>query len=335
MKTSVVVSSVIALACVSQLQAAPNAAGRAGYAEGVYSEYSAGTGRSVLFSVQSVGAGSVSDLAGKPFADLVGLPSYVVEATQVGTEIRRAHFVPAELDTLDLSDLEATVEGFEKVGYPLELGRYRALQVTVTIGADVRTHQAVEFCWASLGHCAVLDPSVTFLQSLVDNRLRLAAEGWGPRLLVERNQPGDAPTAVCGLASNPSIKDRSYFWGAYTVDYKDIFGITLVHKALGSQKSGIRCDTSCRPQPYGYSNVSSASGTLGWNATCDNDFGYGASGGTGKWIAETKCTHKFLGSATANASVSNIGSLSVAISWNVDGGIDQNGGQIIDTCGYY
>ena len=335
MTRSVVVSSVVALMCVSQAQAAPKATGRAGYAETIYSEYSAGTGRSVLFSVQGVSVGSVTDLAGKPFVDLVGLPNYVVAATQVGTEIRRAHFEPADLAALDLSDLEATVEGFDQVGYPVELGQYRTLQVTVAIGTDVRTHQAVEFCWATLGHCAVLDPSVTSLQSLVDNRMRLAAEGWGPRLVVERNQPSDAPGAVCGLASNPNIKDRYYYWGAYWVEYKNVFGMVLVRKDLGAQKSGIRCNTSCLPAPYGYSNVSSAYGTLGYSATCDNDFGYGSSGGTGKWIAETKCTHKFLGSASASATVFNQGTLSVSISWNVDGGIDQNGGQIIDTCGYY
>lgn len=334
MKKLLVATGVLSLAGATFAQAAPRATAP-GYAEGVYAEYSTGSGRSVLFSVQSLGGGSLSELAGKRFSELVGLPSYTVEATQVGTEIRRVHFESAGLDALDLSDLEAGVADFEKVGYPMDLGRYRALQVSVAIGAEARTHQALEFCWASLGHCALLDPSVTFLQSMVDNRLRLQGEGWGPRLVVVRNEPADATTAVCGLASNPAVRDRYFYWRAYTVDYKDIFGITLVHKALGAQQSGIRCNTSCQPAPYGYSNASSAYGTLGWNATCDNDFGYGTGGGSGKWIAETRCTHKFFGSATANASVSNLGSLSVAISWSVDGGVDQNGGQILDTCGYY
>jgi len=47
----------------------------------------------------------------------------------------------------------------------------------------------MEFCWRSLGHCVAMDPAVVFLQSMVDNRLRLAAEGWGPRIL-------QTPTAV-------------------------------------------------------------------------------------------------------------------------------------------
>ncbi len=119
------------------------------------------------------------------------------------------------------------------------------------------------------------------------------------------------------------------------MQYKNVFGMTLVQKDMGAQKAGIRCDASCRPAPYGTSYASSAWGTLGWNAACDNDFGYGSSGGSGKWISETKCTHKWAGSATANASVTDIGSLSVAIQWSVDGGVDQNGGQVIDTCGFY
>lgn len=329
-----VVAGTLALAFALQVQAAPRAVST-GFAEGVYAEYSLATGRGVLFSVQSVGAGSLATLTGKPFESIVGFPTYRVEAQQAGLDIRRPHFEAADVSTMDLSDLEGTVEGFNKVGYPVELGQYRQLRVTVAIGSDVRTHDALEFCWASLGHCAVLDPSVTFLQSMVDNRRRLSAEGWGPRVVNVPREAGEAPGAVCGLASNPAIKDRYFFWGAYRVQYKNVYGMVLVQKDLGAQKSGIRCDTSCRPSPYGYSNTSSAYGTLGYSATCDNDFGYGTSSNQGKWIAESKCTHKFAGSAVANASVSNMGSISVSINWQVDGGIDQNGGQIIDTCGYF
>ena len=49
-----------------------------------------------------------------------------------------------------------------------------------------RQWEAMEFCWRQLGHCAVLDPVVAFLQSKVDNRLRLAAEGWGPKVSLGR-----------------------------------------------------------------------------------------------------------------------------------------------------
>lgn len=336
MKKSLVAASVLALVFAVQLQAAPRVP-PAGYAEGIYAEYSVASANAVTFSVRAGSARPLAELAGKPFMELVGQPGYTVEATQSGLDIRRPYFAAAEAQDMDLSQLEATADRFESVGYPLALGEYRRLEVTVAIGADVRTHAALEFCWTSLGHCALLDPTVTFVQSMVDNRRRLAAEGWGPRIVNVPREAADreVPGAVCGLASNPSVKDRYYYWAAYWVEYKNVFGMVLVRKDLGAQKSGIRCDVNCAPSPYGYSNVSSASGSLGWNAACDNDFGYGTGGSTGKWIAETKCTHSWVGSASANASVSNIGSLSVAINWSVEGGIDQNGGQMMDTCGWY
>jgi len=315
------------------------------YAEGVYAEYAAGTGNRIAFEVETLASGRLAGLAGQRFGDLIATPEELVVASQFGTQLRNPRFVSSFDGVFDLTDLDAAIDRFGEVGYPLELGRYRTLNVRTTLGTETREHQAMELCWASLGHCAVFDPAVVFLQSMVDNRVRLAAEGWGPRILEVRNP--DAPhgalakstsatrAAVCGLASNPSVKDRSYYWGGYWVEYRDIFGITLVRKDLGSQRSGIRCDSSCNPQPYGYSNASSCYGTLGWNCACDNAFGYGTGGSSGKWIAESKCTHKFLLSARASASVSDLGSIAVDIYWQMDGGEDANGGQIIDTCGYF
>lgn len=313
-----------------------------GYAEGVYAEYAAGTGNRIAFTVETLDSGRLASLAGRTFGDLVATPDELVLASQFGTQLRNPRFVSAFEGSFDLTDLDEAFDRFAEVGYPLELGRYRTLRVTTTLGAETREHQAMELCWSSLGHCVVFDPAVVFLQSMVDNRVRLAAEGWGPRILEVRNP--DAPSgphakvgtaAVCGLASNPSVKDRSYYWGAYWVEYYNVFGLTLVRKDLGSQRSGIRCDSNCNPQPYGYSNSSSCYGTLGWNCACDNAFGYGTTGSSGKWIAESKCTHRYLLSARASASVSDVGSIAVDIYWEMEGGEDANGGQIIDTCGYF
>jgi len=309
------------------------------YAEAVYAEYAAGTGHQVSFEVKTLATGKLEEIADAPFGDLIASSGHRVDAWQVGTEIRDPHFITTAV--LETQELEYTAAGFKKVGYPLELGTYRTLQVSTTIGSEVKQHQAIEFCWAVLGHCTILDPTVLFVDSIVQNRQRLAAEGWGRQaVVVKRNEraPGLGDmgiTAVCGLASNPSVKDRYYSWSGYTITYKDIFGITLIRKVLGAQKSGIRCDTSCLPSPYGYSYASSCQGFLGWSCACDNDFGYGTTGGTGKWIAETKCTHKFAFQAQASASVTDLGSANVNISWSLDGTPDANGGQMMDTCGYY
>lgn len=304
------------------------------HAEDVYAEYAAGTGHQVAFSVTTLETGWLEQIARTPFGELIESSGHLVESQQFGTELRHPRFVMATPVMHLRPELLDTAKGFEAAGYPIRQGTYRRLEVTTAIGADARKHQAMEFCWNALGHCVVLDPTVLFLESMVDNRRRLAAEGWGPRVVEEHGQDL-GPTAVCGLASNPGVTSRSLTWGGYTIEYKNIFGSVLIRKTMGAQQSGIRCTTGCAPAPFGYGNASSCQGFLGWSCACDNDFGYGTTGGTGKWIAESKCTHKFAFQASASASVTNVGSANVNISWSLDGTPDANGGQMMDTCGYY
>lgn len=342
---TLVLAIVVMATCLSQVQAAPVAkpASRApavgAYAEGIYAEYATGAGDRLLFEVETLASGRLAEIAGTPFGQLITVPGHLVVASQFGTQIRDPQFVTPATKGAEHSDLEATVAGFEEVGYPIDLGRYRRLQVGVAMAGEIREHQALEFCWSSLGHCVVLDPVVVFLDSMVQNRLRLSAEGWGPRLVMRRPEEGVIQhKATCGLASNPSKTDVYYYWGAYWVEYRNIFGMTLVHKDMGAQKAGIRCNASCMPDPYGYSNASSCWGTLGWTCACDNDFGYGTGGPggrSGKFMAETKCTHQWVLQAKASASVTGLGSIDVDIDWTVEGGVDANGGEIIDTCGWY
>jgi len=267
-----------------------------GYAEGVYAEYAAATGDQILFEVRELESGRLSQLAGVSLGELIALPAYQVEASQFGTYIRNPHITTPELGALDhTGDLELTPEDFEAVGYPVKMGRYRTL--------------------------------------LVDNRLRLAAEGWGPTLMVERAEVG--ALATCGFSSHPNWTAYHFYWGAYWVEYYNALGQTLVRKDLGAQQSGLRCNSSCYPAPYGYSNSSSCWGTFGWTCACDNKFGYGSTGRTGKWISETKCTHRWVNQAKASASVVNQGSASVDINWTLGGGVDSNGGQLLDTCVWY
>lgn len=327
---------------VGGAEAGGNKAGGRGYAEAVYAEYAAGTGGRIAFEVETLASGPLKQVAEVPFGQLIAATGHMVDAEQVGTELRAPRFVaPYDTGGYDVfmaSELKNTPAGFETVaGYPLKAGTWRKLGVSTTLGAETRRHEALEFCWASLGHCTVVDPTVIFLDSTVKNRTRLAAEGWGPKLAEEQQPSGDGTVnlAVCGLASNPAITGKSLTWAARTQSYYNIYGGLLIRKSLGGQQAGVRCNTSCQPAPFGYSNVSSCQGYLGWSCSCDNEFGYGNSGGTGKWIAETKCTHKFAFQASASGSVSNLGSASVSINWSLDGTPDGTGGYYMDTCGYF
>jgi hypothetical protein len=328
---------------VGPTQAAEAHATSRGYAESTYAEYAAGTGNQIAFDVKTLTTGSLTQIANIPFGQLVATTDHLVDADQVGTELRAPRFVAPYTQGFDVfmaSELKNTAMGFETVaGHPVKLGVYRKLEVSTTIGSETRQHEALEFCWASLGHCVVVDPTVMFMDSMVKNRRRLVSQGWGPKVVEEPRTVAPSgemgTTAVCGLASNPATTNKVSNWGGYWIEYYNAFGGVLIRKDLGAQQSGIRCNTSCAPSPYGYSYASSCQGFLGWSCDCDNKFGYGTTGGTGKWIAESKCTHKYAFAANASASVSNLGSASVTINWSLDGTPDGNGGQMMDTCGYY
>jgi hypothetical protein len=324
---------------VGQAQAAGEHPAKRGYAEGLYAEYAAGTGNQIAFEVKTLATGPLKQIAELPFEQLLAPTDHRVDAEQVGTELRAPRFVAPHTQGFDVfmaSELKNTAMGFETVaGHPVKLGVYRKLEVSTTLGSETRRHEALEFCWAALGHCTVVEPTVMFMESMAHNRMRLASQGWGPKVVAEAPSGEVGTTAVCGLASNPSTTNKVSTWGGYTLEYKNALGGVLIRKVMGAQQSGIRCSTSCAPSPYGYSYASSCQGFLGWSCDCDNKFGYGTSGGTGKWIAETKCTHKYAFSANASGSVTNVGSASVSISWSLDGTPDSNGGQMMDTCGYY
>jgi hypothetical protein len=300
------------------------------YAEGVYSDYAEATGNRILFEVTALQNGRLSELAGQPFGDVIKAPGYQIETSMVNLDFDLPHRVSSLTKAAD-HQMTATVEGFDKVGYPVQQGQYRLLEVKVGLGTEATTHEALEFCWPKQGHCVVLDPAVTFLDTMVQNRRRLQAEGWNVKIKLEPV----TTKSTCQLASHRGYIGITYTWGAYSVNYTDIFGITLVHKSLGGQQSGLRCDASCHPAPYGYSNSSSCYGNLGYNCACGNAFGSGHTGNTGKSISETKCTHQLLTASQASVSIKNDFTASVSLNWTVNGGVDSNGGSFLDTCGFF
>lgn len=336
-KTSSYLCIAAAIGLVAGAQAATPTK-TAGYAETVYAEYAASANGKLNLELSLVGGGPLQTLANKPFSSVIGWPSYVITASDNGLNTYGHVRKEADLSVIGKGDMELTSADFTRVGLPAAQGKYRVFDVAVTLGDKVSHHTSMEFCWSAQGHCVVLDPSIEFLDSVVSNRLRLRADGAGPRIMTEpsrRTSLVGATLATCGLASNHSVRGRSSTWPQRTVTYKNLLGMTVVQKTLGAQQAGISCDASCKPQPYGYSNASSAWANVGFTAACDNDFGYGTSGSSGKWIAESKCTHKALGSASASASVSGQGSISVAIAWDLGGSVDSTGGQTMDSCALF
>lgn len=333
-KTFVLGLAITALATV-QTQAASLTGNVEGYAEGVYNQYAAGTDGKVLFEVETLERGALVDLAGIPFGDLIEAPAHRVEASPFGLEIRKARFTTPSSRNYATEDLQYSVEGFEEIGYPVEMGTYRKLQVGVAIGSEIQVHEALEFSWPKLGHSTILDPAVVFLESLVNNRARLAAEGWGPKVVSQEAAAGSR--ASCRTASDTRYIARGLIWHDYEIEYKALFGNVLVRKQLGEQKSGVYCEaaTGCTARPWGMSTNSSCQSFLTWSCQCDGSlsgFGTNSDQRTGKMVAETRCSHRNFSSAKANGSISDAGSLNVEVAWQIEGSTDQNGGSYLESC---
>jgi hypothetical protein len=320
----------VALACAAALPAF--AADTRGYAENIYAEYAGNQG--VSFAVETIRSGSLSDIAPLSMEQLVGPATYLVEGDDKATSVENVRVAPLDANKVNTEAFSARVSGFEDVGLPLDKGSYRLLQITVEADKQLARHQAAEFCWSSLNHCVVFDPNIEFIDSVVNGHRELKAQGYAPRAGFE---PVDKSKAVmgCALASDTRYIAKWWTWGAYKRTYKNVYGITMVTKNMGGQQAGIRCNTSCYPAPFGYSHSSSAFANVPFSVQCDNAFGAGTTGRRGKFDAESKCAHRLAFSAKAEASVASRGSVAVDIKWDTTGSIDGNGGQMIDTCGYF
>lgn len=331
--SSIAVALAVVVAAASSPQAAQTTA--PGYAEDLYRDFSAASGQRADFTVRTLSSGPMQRLEGRSFGQIIGEPRYQL----VFEETRNSRVVNpkiANVASLDRTELDGGVEGFDVVGYPVTKGAYRVLSVQVRTNGETKTHRALEMCWKNQDHCVVYDPQIEFLDSVVNNYRIAKAENYGPKIQEQLpSATGEISTAaVCRLASNTSIIGRSLTWSSRTLTYKNLYGITVVQKTLGGQQVGITCSSTCKPSMYGYSNQSSAWANIGFSADCGNRHATGTTGGKGTAHSQTRCTHKTFGGAKADVSVNGSGA-SIALSWDLSGSVDSSGGSLTDTCAYF
>ena len=305
-------------------------AGASGYAESVYGEYAASSGGKVALEITSVGGGALSKIAGREFSTLISTPSRVLVGQDDGYTVSKHVFEVANAG--QLADLSGRAEDFEAVGFPLQTGTFRLLEVVMSVGSDVSVHSSIEFCWEKQSHCVILDPSIQFLDSTANNHFSLKAAGNVPLIETEIAVPTRAGT--CGLASNHGTKSKVVNYAARTLTWKNVFGNLLVKKNLGASQHGLSCDVNCKPKPYGYSNPSSAEGRLGWRTACDHAYGQGISGTTAKSTGITGCSDKYAVAAKFDATVNGTGA-NVNVEVDAGGSVHNNGGFVYDSCGVF
>jgi hypothetical protein len=305
-----------------------------GYAEGIYRDYAKATAGAVKFKVSTMESGSLQELAGQPLSHFLGTPSYSLSAENAGLSLENVQFDPVTLKSGYLADLDNSVDGFNEVGFPVENGQYRLLEVRMTVGKDRLSHIALEACWPAQGHCVVFDPSVEFVDSEVQNLRTARASGWAVQIHGEPADQGLSKAGTCGLASAPWMKSRSSVWPAMSYTWKNLYGMTVVTKNIGRVESGMRCDASCRPQPWGSANASSAWAQVGFSVACHFASRGGTSGNAGKFIAKSGCSHRTLLGAKLTLSAYGQG-LSVGISEDVVGQPTVRGGSFEDRCAIF
>ena len=314
---------------------------RMDYAEKIYTEYAASSDDKISFDLTVTSRGKLKELVGKPFSSIITTPRRKLVASDNGFLTKDHAYQNVNANNQEFAVLSKSVADFEAKGYPIAGGTYRILEIITTMGRDISSHRAIEFCWKEQFHCVVLDPNIEFIDSIANNRMKLMAEGAGPTVTYEAATPStnlvgtQAVAGICGLASDHSKKQKTVTYAARNLKYKNVFGNTLVNKDLGGQQSGVSCDTSCKPKPYGYSNVSSAQGHLGWRTACAQNSGLGITGTTAKFIGKTMCTHTYAIAASASVTVLNGGTAGVDLKVDVGGSVDATGGSVYESCGYF
>lgn len=306
-----------------------------GYAESVYDDYQSASDGRIAFQLRSDDEGALSKIAELPLGELLSVPNYWMAMDQLGTEITNVRIEdrnPAD----DEWSKPIFLSRFETLGRPTEQGRYRMLWIEAALNSKTISYRAVEVCWESSKECIVIDPVVLQLDAFSNSRRELMAQGWSiENALIS---PSEGIDRVCSLNSHPTWGGEYISYPAFGWDLKDIFRITLVHKDMAAQRVAIDCYVSgprCLASPSGFSNRSSCWSTLGWNCSCGTSGSQsGVTRNAAKADSETRCTHAFVGSASASWSRRGSGA-NFSIQWSTNGGVTANGGDIYDACSWH
>jgi hypothetical protein len=303
------------------------------YAEDVYRSYADAAGGQVTFDVMAVDEGQLEDIAAYPAGELLGVPAEWLRMDARGTEITALNWEARDAERDEWSG-SVDLGEFEALGWPVAEARYRLLDVTVRLNGGEARHQALEVCWSERARCIVMDPVVLQADAYYQDRQRLLAEGWAPEETVVK------AGGSCTLNSSPTSTSKSITYGAYWVEYKNIFGVVLVRKDMGRQQVGVACYVSgdtCKSSGFGSSGTSSCFGNLGYSCDCDNtgnQIGTSADGSSTKSWSESKCAHRAFLNASASWTIEGVGS-GFSINWDTAGSVDSNGGQLYDACSWH
>jgi hypothetical protein len=185
-----------------------------GYAEQVYGSVATASHGTVSISVSTQSSGSMAELAGKRFEDVLKTPSVVLTTRMVATDIVSAAFTPRGPANDDFF-AGRQISGFENNGHLLSEGIYRVLDVRMSVGTQEADYLALEATWPDFS--IVVDPVLEQADSIADAHSSFSHEaattrrGVSSALTSDPTDPGilNDPTSGSPATDGEPVTDTS------------------------------------------------------------------------------------------------------------------------------
>jgi hypothetical protein len=309
------------------------------YAESVYATYEQAAGGRIAFTVETVHSGALQEIGERSFADLLGVPEDWIIFHVSGVEIDQLASGPRNRAIDEWSVSPPSLKGAEEAGFPIAEGTYRLLRVGVNLDGTSSQHNALEVCWAALGHCAVADPVVDKIDSFYRNYLRLKDVAAVKNVaVVETDQLRSLTCASAWWAHNQGGKATSFTrtWSSYTWHWYNIFGGVVGWVQLGTQQQGFGCHVVsgvCKAYTFGQSDAGSC--YAGFLNSCAQDHQYHAAASGDQMRVGAQADGVFASPSTGSSC--NIGISGSGVSFGFTLSISSGnqvslGGVLSDTC---
>lgn len=147
-------------------------------------------------------------------------------------------------------------------------------------------------------------------------------------------EPENGLNAVCGINGRPGQRHFGWQQPTRTSTFRNHLNMIMVQHQIGAAQSGVSCDASCRPQPWGYAHASSAWANIPFSVRCHANTNHGASGRSMRHVAYTGCSHRAVLGASLNITKGGVG-LGATLNINSVGSVQLNGGALTASCAYY
>lgn len=154
-------------------------ANAAGFAEEIYMDFSEFSGNKVVFEVSASKPESLASSKNLSVGSFFSPGTYVLNYQLGAININDAKFDDENLTSTVIEEArQEKMARFQTDRLSLSDGTFRLLSVKASIGKEVRTSEAVEFCWANRGYCYVADNSIPNLYGSVLMIRDLLASGY-------------------------------------------------------------------------------------------------------------------------------------------------------------